>query len=124
MPTAFQVKIPQLLPVRPVDSWREGDYASPMSRSFVTREIEYLLMFLEDELGAYDVRVHAVLPTGTMRSPDLVQDYDAESNRVHENRGVRVRAGSREYFFPEAWVKEGKTELVHALAAEIRTFLE
>jgi len=95
-----------------------------MSPGFVTREIEYLLMFLEDELGSYGVRVHAVLPSSTRRSPDLVQDYDAESNSLHEKRSVRVRAGSREYFFPESWVKEGKTELVHALAAEIRGYLD
>lgn len=85
--------------------------------------IEYLLYFLEDELkDLEDIRIHPVAPAGTKQSPDLPQNYDPNENHVHLNRGVRVKAGSRDYFFPATWVIEGKMELIHEQAKEIREF--
>jgi hypothetical protein len=88
-------------------------------------EVEYLTQFLEDELrGLSDFRIFPVLQSSTQRSLDLVQDYDPESNDVHTRTGVRVRAGSREYFFPTSWVSGGQSNLIHEQAKEIREFLE
>jgi hypothetical protein len=88
-------------------------------------EVEYLIQFLTDELRDHsDIRILPVLPSGTRRSVDLVQDYDPESSDVHARHGVRVRAASREYFFPVSWVSEGRSNLVHEQAREIREFLE
>jgi len=88
-------------------------------------EIEYLLSFLSDEIGGFeDVHIRPVLPSGTRRSVDLVQDYDSETSDVHSRNGVRVRASGREYFFPVSWVREKRSDLVHALAEEIREYLE
>jgi hypothetical protein len=87
--------------------------------------VEYLLSFLQDELRDWgELRIHPVAPTGTRKSPDLPQDYDPEENRVHLNRGVRVRVDSREYFFPADWVEQGNFHQVMQQAREIRAYLE
>lgn len=87
-------------------------------------EIEFLLLFLEEELGSYEnVRVRPIAPTGTIRSIDLPQDYDPEANTLHSTRGVKVTAKSRDYFFPAEWVTTGKMDRVHKQAAEIREYL-
>lgn len=87
-------------------------------------EIEFLLSYLEEELGAHEgVRVRPIAPTGTIRSIDLPQDYDPEANTLHSTRGVKVTARSRDYFFPAEWVTGGKMALVHRQAAEIREYL-
>ncbi len=81
----------------------------------------YLLDFLRDDLGDIpDIRIHPVLPSGTMRSPDLPQDYDAENETVHKLCGVRIRRDSREYFFPVQWVKEGNFKKVQEEAQTVR----
>ena len=91
----------------------------------MTLEIEYLLHFLEDEFGSHpDIRIHAVAPSSTKRAPDLVQDYDPESNELHLKTGVRVRVGSREYFFPAHWVKSSDHARIQAQATEIRALLD
>jgi hypothetical protein len=36
------------------------------------------------------------------------------------NRGVRVRIGSREFFFPDYWVKNGHFDKVRAFSDEIK----
>ena len=85
--------------------------------------IEYLLYFLEDELrDLQDLRIHPVAPAGIRKSPDLVQDYDPNESHIHLKRGVRVRAGSREYFFPASWAEKGQTDLIKGQALEIREF--
>ena len=85
--------------------------------------IEYLLYFLEDELrDLEDIRIHPVAPAGTKKSPDLPQDYDPNENSIHLRRGVRVRAGSREFFFPASWVESKQMELIREQALEIRDF--
>lgn len=87
--------------------------------------IEYLLGFLQDEFRDLpDLRIHPVAPSGIRRSQDLPQDYDPNENRVHLNRGVRIKAMSRDYFFPVEWVHEGKTELIQNQAREVREYLE
>lgn len=96
-----------------------------MNASMMSVELEYLRSFLEDELGTLpEVRLRLVLPSGTARSMDLEQDYDAESNDVHSKHGVLVRAGSREYFFPVSWVKERRNERIYGLAREVREYVE
>jgi hypothetical protein len=85
--------------------------------------IEYLLTFLEDELrDLSDIRIHPVAPTGTQKAPDLPQDYDPEESNVHITRGVRVRAGSREFFFPVTWILDGQFDQVKNQAQEIRDY--
>jgi hypothetical protein len=85
--------------------------------------IEYLLTYLQDELADItDLRIHPVAPSGTRKSPDLPQDYDPEEKRVHVERGVRVRIGSRDYFFPVDWVLNREFEKIRAQASEIRDF--
>jgi hypothetical protein len=87
--------------------------------------IEYLLTFLQDELSDVpELRIHPVAPSGTTKSPDLPQDYDPEEKRVHLDRGVRVRIGSRDYFFPVDWVLQNEFDRIKAQAAEIREFSE
>lgn len=81
----------------------------------------YLLDFLKDELGSIpEIRIHPVVPSTTLRSPDLPQDYDPESETVHTLCGVRVRRDSREYFFPVEWVKNGQFQLIQQEAAQVR----
>lgn len=87
-------------------------------------DVEYLLYFLEDELRDLpDIRIHAVAPSGTRKSPDLPQDYDPNEGSVHLNRGVRVRVRSRDYFFPASWSRDNQ-EAIRQQAREIRDFYE
>ena len=87
-------------------------------------DIEFLRDYLADEFASTEsARVQIVLPTGTARSIDLHQDYDAESGDLHVRRGVRVVLKSRDYFFPASWVKENRMDLVRAQVAEMRAFL-
>jgi hypothetical protein len=83
-------------------------------------DIVYLLNFLEEELSQIpEIRIHPVAPSLTQKSIDLPQDYDTESNDIHLQRGVRVRVGSREFFFPASWVNDQRLDQVHAQAKEI-----
>jgi hypothetical protein len=85
--------------------------------------IEYLLQFLNDELSDLtELRIHPVAPSGTVKSPDLPQNYDPEEGGVHLSRGVRVRVGSRDYFFPAEWVIRNEMGLIRSQAEEIRDF--
>ena len=97
---------------------------NPSHRISMSLEIEFLRDFLEDEFsGVEDVRIRPVAPTGTMRSVDLPQDYDPNSNTLHSTRGVRVIARSRDYFFPAEWVTGKQMSRVHGLVTEIRDYL-
>ena len=87
-------------------------------------DVEYLLGYLEDELSDIpDIRVHPVAPSGIQKSIDLPQNYDPEANDLHLQRGVRVRHGSREFFFPANWVNDNRLDLVYAQVKEIRELL-
>jgi hypothetical protein len=89
--------------------------------------IEYLLSYLQDEFrDVPDLRIHPVAPTGTTKSVDLPQDYDPHESDLHVKRGVRIRVGSRDFFFPVSWVTQNQLEKVRALVTEIRElyFLE
>jgi hypothetical protein len=69
--------------------------------------LAYLINFLEDEFRNYpDVRVRISPKTGIERSPDLVQDYDPETNDLHVRRGVTVQTRRKEYYFPAEWARE------------------
>ncbi|MBS1958175.1 MAG: hypothetical protein JST80_01760 [Bdellovibrionales bacterium] len=85
-------------------------------------DVEYLLYFLEDELRDLpDVRIHAVAPSTTRKSPDLPQDYDPNEGKLHLTRGVRVVVSSREYFFPASWAKDD-VEAIRKQAQDVRDF--
>ncbi len=85
---------------------------------------ECLLEFIRDEFrGVPEVRVSLRHPSTTLRSPDLVQDYDAERSSVHRLRGVMVRAGGRDYFFPDSWSDPRERTRVEALVREIRLWI-
>ena len=85
-------------------------------------EIEYLLSYLEDDLrGIPDIRIHPVAPSGMQKSVDMPQDYDPQSNDAHLKRGVRVRADSREFFFPASWVRDARDQ-IQKQSAEIRAY--
>jgi hypothetical protein len=87
--------------------------------------LEYLISFLQDEFGdTSGVRVRLIQPSGTLRSPDLPQDYDPETQSLHQRRGVEVRAGSREFFFPVEWVQSKRFSEVVKQVAEVRAWLE
>jgi hypothetical protein len=87
-------------------------------------DVQYLLGFLEDEFSRFeDIRIHPVAPSGTQKSIDLPQDYDADSNNLHLQRGVRVRYGSRDFFFPASWVNDQHMDLVYAQTKEILELL-
>ncbi len=106
---------------------KAGHDPSPLlsSKSALTPELAYLLDFLKDEFRDQEnVRIHPIFPSSTLRSPDLEQDYDAESNDLHRRSGVRLRAGSLEEWFPVSWVHEKRFDLVRSLAQEIRNRLE
>lgn len=98
---------------------------STLSRSIsMAVDVQYLLGFLEDEFSKFDdIRIHPVAPSGTQKSIDLPQDYDAESNHLHLQRGVRVRYGSRDFFFPASWVNDQRMDLVYAQTKEILELL-
>jgi hypothetical protein len=86
--------------------------------------MEYLLNFLQDEFhGRPEVRIRRRQAAGLMRSMDLVQDYDPNTHDLHVSRGVEVRVGSREFYFPCDWVVAGEFNKVHGLAKEVREFL-
>jgi hypothetical protein len=87
-------------------------------------DVEYLLSFLTDEFrDLKSVRIHALAPSGTMKSIDLPQDYDPNENQVHLNRGVRIRAGARDYFFPADWCKPENRSFLMEQVDEIREYL-
>ena len=90
-------------------------------RTHLTPEVVYLLEFLQDEFREFpDVRIQAIQPSGTRRSPDLPQNYDPESNDLHRRQGVVVRTGSREHWFPSEWVTASKYSEISALSRKIR----
>jgi len=85
--------------------------------------IEYILSFLEDELkDLQGLRIHPVAPSKAQKAVDMPQNYDPHESNVHTTRGVRVRAGSREYFFPAQWAADGEFQKIKDQAEEIRTF--
>ena len=97
--------------------------ASVLRPSSMGPDIEYLLIFLKDELrDLHEIRISATFPSSTRKSPDLLQDYDPNSNDLHVKRGVTVRARSRDYFFPASWARDGHYDQVRELALEIREF--
>ena len=86
-------------------------------------DIEYLLTFLADELrDMEDMRITPTFPTTTRKAADLPQDYDPNESTIHLNRGVTVRVRSREFFFPAAWAREGRQDLIGKLTNEIRAY--
>lgn len=101
-------------PARPV-VWMD-----PMSKPHLTPEVVYLMEFLQDEFRNHPhVRIQAVQPSGTRRSPDLVQNYDTESNDLHTRQGVMVRTGSREHWFPVSLVLDKNYEEIRRMASRI-----
>jgi hypothetical protein len=96
-----------------------------MRPSAMSVEIEFLRGYLEEEFASTkDARVQIVLPSGTMRSIDLHQDYDADAGNLHLRRGVRVLVRSRDYFFPADWVSGNRMDLVREQVAEMRAYLD
>ena len=88
-------------------------------------DVQYLLGFLEDELkGVSDMRIRAVSPSLTQKAMDLPQDYNPEENNIHLMRGVSVRVGSRDFYFPANWVNDNRLDLVHAQVKEIHDLLK
>lgn len=86
--------------------------------------LEYLLSYLEEEFrDCAGVRVRALQRAGTLRAADLVQDYDPESRDLHRLRGVTVRVGGREHFFPAEWVENRDFGKIQQLAREIKSQL-
>ena len=82
---------------------------------------EYLISFLQDEFHSHpQVRIRPTPKVGTRRSPDLVQDYDPESNDLHLQHGVFVKFQSREYYFPCTWVRSQRFDEIRKLVEEIR----
>lgn len=87
-------------------------------------ELEYLLSYLQEEFASSpQVRVSLVQPAGIQRSPDLEQDYDPDSNDLHRRRGVLVKVGGREVFFPVEWVTRGQFSEVSKQAEEVKALL-
>jgi hypothetical protein len=87
-------------------------------------DVQYLLGFLEDELSHIpDIRIHPVAPSLTQKAIDLPQDYDEDAHDTHLRRGVRVKAGSRDFFFPAQWVTGQRMDLVYAQTKEILELL-
>ncbi|MDR3606439.1 MAG: hypothetical protein P4M08_03555 [Oligoflexia bacterium] len=85
-------------------------------------ELGYFLSYLEDEFRDFsDVRVRVSPKTGTRRSPDLVQDYDPETQRLHTQRGVYVSTRRREYYFPLEWWTGRQRDKIHQQIEEIRS---
>jgi hypothetical protein len=88
------------------------------------RELSYLLSFLEDEFRDFpEVRVRVAPKAGTQRSPDLPQDYDAESNDLHLRRGVFVKTRRKEFYFPLDWWHDRKHSHIHRQTEEILEYL-
>ncbi|MFN7685587.1 MAG: hypothetical protein ACK5QT_09265 [Oligoflexia bacterium] len=79
-----------------------------------------LLIQIEEEFRSTPgVRIRPVSPSTTQRAPDLEQNYDPESGTVHRVSGVRVQTRTREYFFPEDWVRHGHRADIETLIREI-----
>ena len=88
-------------------------------------DVQYLLGFLEDELRDLpEVRISTVAPSLTQKAADLPQDYNPEENDIHLLRGVRVRVGSREFYFPATWVNDNRLDLVHAQVKAIHEMIK
>ena len=84
--------------------------------------LEYLLSYLQEEFsGVPAVRVRIAPEEKRQRSPDLIQQFDDERSRV---RGVTVKVGSREFFFPETWVATRAFSEIADLAQSIKDGLE
>jgi hypothetical protein len=84
-----------------------------------------LLNLLEDEFrDSPGVRVRILPKAGTRRSPDLEQDYDPDSSRVHARRGVMVSTRRHEFFVPAAFVEPGENAKLLALISDIRRDLD
>ncbi len=87
----------------------------------LTPALVYLFDYLKDEFRNYpEVRIQVVQPSGTRKSPDLIQNYDASANDLHTRSGVVVRTGSREHWFPAQWAEESRFEMINALARQVR----
>jgi hypothetical protein len=87
----------------------------------VNTELTYLLEFLQDEFRGAPVRVRPAPTTIPQKSPDLEQDLeDFEPPAA----GIYARVGSRDYFFPVTWVKDGRFSQVQALVHQIRERLD
>jgi len=82
---------------------------------------QYLLSYLEDEFqGDPRYRIRPTPRTVAKRAPDLVQDYDPETNDLHLQHGVFVKVQSREYYFPCTWVSSKQFQEIRKLVEEIR----
>jgi hypothetical protein len=91
----------------------------------MTDALAYLINIIEDEFrGRMGIRIRPVFSSTTLRSPDLEQDYDAESGSLHRRSGVAVQAGRREYFFPESWVQLDSRKELERQVQEIWNHLE
>jgi hypothetical protein len=87
-------------------------------------ELESLLDYLKDEFCRNPgVRVRVKQRSGCSRSPDLEQDYDPESHDLHSARGIQVRAGSRDYFFPAELAAPKERGRVEELVREIHDYM-
>jgi hypothetical protein len=87
-------------------------------------DIEFLRDYLQEEFASTEsARIQVVLPSGTARSMDLHQDYDANANDLHVRRGVRVILKSRDYFFPANWVNK-QMNLVREQIAVMRAYID
>jgi hypothetical protein len=87
-------------------------------------DIEFLRDYLQEEFASTEsARIQVVLPSGTARSMDLHQDYDANANDLHVRRGVRVILKSRDYFFPATWVNK-QMNLVREQIAVMRAYID
>jgi len=87
------------------------------------RNLMVLLNLLEDEFASFKdegVRVRAVLPSGTRRSPDLEQDYDPDSNFLTRRSGVTVQTSTKEFFFHSEWVNDPAHAEIHAMIQKVR----
>jgi hypothetical protein len=90
----------------------------------LTPALIYLYDFLRDEFRNHpEVRIQVVQPAGTRKSPDLVQNYDHETNDLHTRSGVTVRTGSREHWFPALWAEQSQYDEIRKLASRIRAQL-
>jgi hypothetical protein len=84
-------------------------------------ELGSYLSFLEDEFRDFpEVRIRLSPKGGVIRSPDLIQDYDPETNHIHIERGIFVRTSLKEYYFPLDWWKNRQQEKIYRQIEEIR----
>jgi len=87
-------------------------------------ELLSLLIYLQEEFQDFpDVRIRFRQPAVTMRSVDLVQDYDPKTHDLHRLRGIQVKAGSREYFFPVELATSRKRSEVDGVVRVIKESL-